>query len=133
MKKQGVLNASVCRVIAQMGHTDKMIICDAGLPIPRSIETIDLAVTANIPRFLDVLRVVLEEGCFEAAVVAAEMEKYNPTVYGETVKVLEGIPMSKVPHEEFKRMGSNGSTSVYIRTGEVSPFSNVILISGVTF
>jgi D-ribose pyranase len=133
MKKHGVLNSSLSKVIASMGHTDKLVICDAGLPIPRSAETVDLALTTNIPRFIDTLKVVLEEGYFEGAIVAAEMEKCNPDVHAEMLKTLSGIRLSSVPHEEFKRMGSNGSTVTYVRTGEATPFANIILISGVTF
>jgi D-ribose pyranase len=133
MKKHGVLNASLSRVIASMGHTDKLIICDSGLPIPRTAEIIDLALAANIPRFIDTLRVVLEEGCFDGAIVAAEMEKCNPKVHADVLTTLSGIPVSTVPHEDFKRMGSMGGNVTYVRTGEATPFANIILISGVTF
>jgi len=134
MKKQGILNSSLSRIIASMGHTDRLVICDSGLPIPRSAETVDLALTANIPRFIDTLRAVLGEACFESAVVAAEMEKQNPRVFAELKGLLGGIEVKAVPHEEFKRLSADGATSTaFVRTGEATPYANVILVSGVTF
>jgi D-ribose pyranase len=59
MKKSGILNAPLSGIIARMGHTDKLVICDSGLPIPKDAKVVDLALTKNIPRFLDVLKVVL--------------------------------------------------------------------------
>lgn len=34
MKKTGILNAQLSHLIATLGHTDFLTICDAGLPIP---------------------------------------------------------------------------------------------------
>ena len=134
MKKQGILNSSLSRIIAAMGHTDRLVVCDSGLPIPRAAELVDLALTANIPRFVDTLRAILEEGCFESAVIAAEMERQNPGVYAELRDLLDGIQVTAVPHEEFKRMSTNGTTTTaFVRTGEATPYANVILVSGVTF
>ena len=45
MKKTKVINSDISRVIAQMGHFDKLSIGDAGMPVPRTTEKIDLAVT----------------------------------------------------------------------------------------
>ena len=44
-----------------MGHFDKLSIGDAGMPVPRGTEKIDLAVDNGIPSFMDVLNNVLEE------------------------------------------------------------------------
>ena len=54
MKKSGILNAPLSQIVARMGHTDKLVICDSGLPIPKGVDLVDLAVTQNIPRFIDV-------------------------------------------------------------------------------
>lgn len=133
MKRHGILNSSLSKIIASLGHTDRLVICDSGLPIPRAAEAVDLALTANIPRFVDTLRAVLDEGCFESAIVAGEMEEANPRVYAEIGRLLAGITVTKVPHEEFKRQTASGVTTSFVRTGEASPYANVILVSGVTF
>ena len=51
MKKTKVINSDISRVIAQMGHFDKLSIGDAGMPVPRTTEKIDLAVTNGVHQF----------------------------------------------------------------------------------
>ena len=55
MKKRGVLHAELSRCIAALGHKDLFMIGDAGMPIPPGVEIIDLAVTAGVPTFRQVL------------------------------------------------------------------------------
>ena len=133
MKKIGTLNSNLSRTIAMMGHSDKLVVCDCGLPIPRASEVIDLALTKNIPSFLDTLRVVLEELHVEHAIVAEEMEKVNKKTYLEMMKLLKETHVKKVSHEKFKSITQDGGNVAFVRTGEATPYANAILISGVTF
>jgi D-ribose pyranase len=133
MKKRGVLNAHLSGVIASLGHSDRLVVADVGLPIPRDAETVDLALATNIPRFLDTVRVILEESKVDSAIVAAEMETVSKPTYDALVALLAGVKLMKVPHEEFKRLTRNGDTVTFVRTGEATPYANVILVSGVTF
>ena len=128
MKKNGILNGEISRAVALMGHGDSMTIADAGLPIPNSVELIDIAVAKNIPRFLDVLKVVLSELNVEEAVIAKEMEAVNHEICKEVTRFLSSVKVSKVSHKEFKEL--TAQTKVVIRTGEFTPYSNVILVSG---
>ena len=41
MKKHGILNSSISKVLADLGHTDQIIIADCGLPIPDHVKKID--------------------------------------------------------------------------------------------
>lgn len=116
-----------------MGHSDQLVICDSGLPIPRGADVVDLALTSNIPTFAQVLEVILEELEVESAVVASEMEKHNQAVFEALHDLLPGRPIEAVPHEQFKRLISNGRNVWFVRTGEATPYANVILNSGVTF
>ena len=61
MKKNGILNPQLNRVISEMGHRDMLIIADAGLPIPKEVERIDLTLKCGIPSFAEVLPAVLSE------------------------------------------------------------------------
>ncbi|MFK5080371.1 D-ribose pyranase, partial [Glaesserella parasuis] len=70
MKKTTILNAQLSHVIATMGHTDGLTICDSGLPIPTEQHCIDLALTKGIPDFLSVLQAVLSELFIEKIVLA---------------------------------------------------------------
>lgn len=131
MKKRGLLNAPLSHVIAQMGHGDLLVIADAGLPIPPEVPRIDLAVRPGLPSFLDVLEAVLEELHIEKAILASEMEARSPHLYQATRHRLGAIPLEQVPHETFKAMAARARAVV--RTGECTPYANVILVSGVIF
>lgn len=131
MKKNGVLNKEISEVIAGMGHYDMLVIGDAGLPIPSGVKRIDLALTRGIPDFLSTVRVVLEELQVESAIIAGEMEEISPQLHQNVLRIMDGIPVSKVTHEEFKAMSRNAVA--VIRTGEFTPYANVILKSGVVF
>ncbi len=133
MKKIGTLNAQLSRIIAGMGHGDRLVICDSGLPVPRGKELVDLALTRNIPRFADTLAVILEELQVQEAIVAEEADLYSPELERTIVSLLNGTPIRKVSHEEFKRLTGEVETIAVVRTGEATPFANILLVSGVTF
>lgn len=133
MKKSACLNSEVSYLIADMGHFDQLTISDAGLPVPGSVQKIDLAVTYGVPRFLEVLEVVLGELDIQKAVIAEELKGCNRDMYERLTKRLaqEAVQILEVPHEELKKL-SSGSRAV-IRTGECTAYSNVILESRVSF
>ncbi len=131
MKKTPLINAPVSRVIAAMGHTDALCIADAGLPISSLTERIDLAVRPGLPPFLDVLGAVLEELVVERAVVAGEIREKSPIVLEGIQRLLGDITIDFVPHEEFKKLTER--SKAVVRTGECTPYANVILYSGVPF
>lgn len=133
MKRSGVLNSNLSRIIASMGHTDKLVICDAGLPIPKNSDVVDLALTKNIPRFMDTLKVILDELKVEEAIVTNELVKENSKFYKEINSMLNGTKIKKVNHEKFKEITRNSGNVTFVRTGEATPYANIILISGVTF
>ena len=133
MKKQGVLNAHLSQIIARLGHMDRLVVCDAGLPIPRSAEVVDLALTRNVPRFLDAVKTILQEMEVEEVVVATEIQKVSPALYHDLKRLLPGIAMKNVTHEEFKRMTCENGNVAFVRTGEVTSYANIILVSGVDF
>ena len=131
MKKTTLLNQPTSAVIADMGHTDELVVSDAGLPIPSTTERIDLAVTRDIPGFMETLRAVLSELEVESAVIAEEMATANPDVYVQLMDLLGDLPVVVMPHGDFKKRTA-GAKAV-VRTGECSPYANVILVSGVVF
>ncbi len=131
MKKHGILNYRIEEFISRIGHTQTMVICDPGLPIPSECEVVDISLLPGLPSFSDVLRAIAEEMKIESYVYAAEIEKANPSVLKDIREILGDIPSSSVSHEEFKKMSREAL--VFIRTGECSSYANVILVAGVTF
>lgn len=131
MKKRGFLNGPVSELIGTMGHTDRLVVGDAGLPVPPGVRRIDLAVTKNLPSFLDVLRVLLEDLAVERFVLANEIEAVSPARHAEILAMLPGVPHDELPHDQFKLL--TREARAVIRTGDFVPYSNIILISGVIF
>ena len=131
MKKTELLNADISAAIAMMGHTDMLAIGDCGLPVPDSTLRIDLALKKGVPGFLETLETVLTELCVEKVTVAEEICEKNAELHNEIVKLFKDIEVTKVPHEELKKM--TGDCVAVIRTGEFKPYANIILHSGVTF
>jgi D-ribose pyranase len=129
MLRSGVLNAQLARVLAELGHTRTIVVGDCGLPRPPGVETVDLAVTLGVPTFAQVLAVIAGELVVEAATMATEVRESNPAAL-DLVRSLVGEP-AFVPHEEFK--AACADAHAFVRTGEASPYANVILRSGVPF
>ncbi len=135
MKKGRLLNSELSYEIARIGHTAHLTLCDAGLPIPAGVKRIDLAVERGYPSFIRVLDAVLSEMLVEEAILAQELAEKNPAMYDEIIKAFgrcENRPnVVMVSHEDFKKL--SGSSEAIVRTGECSPYANVILKSGVAF
>ena len=131
MKKIGTLHQGISEVIAGMGHGDMLVIGDCGLPIPPGVRRIDLALTAGVPTFLQTLSVVQQELEIESVILAAEMAEVSPELYRQTKALLGDMQSEIVSHEEFKKLTKQGVA--VIRTGECTPYANIILKSGVFF
>jgi len=131
VKKIGVLNQPLSAVIAGLGHKDMLVIADAGLPIPQEVQRIDLALTEGIPGFLDTLRAVLREMEVERAILAEEMLKMSPDLYEAVEELLGDVPIEKVIHTTLKER--TRSARAVVRTGEFTPYANIILVAGVVF
>ncbi|NLY80013.1 MAG: D-ribose pyranase [Lysinibacillus sp.] len=129
MKKHGILNRELAGRFAKLGHTDKIVIADCGLPIPEGVPCIDLSYKLGEPDFLTILDVVLDDLIVEKTVLAEEIKTKNESLFEELNEKLTNI--SFVSHEEFKQMTKEAK--FIIRTGETTPFANVILQSGVIF
>ena len=123
MKKKGILNAQLSYLIAALGHKDLFMIGDAGMPIPEDVEVVDLVLTAGVPTFKQVMDAVLEETCVEGYYLAHEIKEFNPS--------LKDAEVEYMPHEDLKKFSSKCRFA--IRTGEFSPYPNVILRAGVVF
>ena len=131
MKKDGILNQELLRMMGSLGHTDRIVVCDAGLPIDKNLERIDLSVTKGIVKFMDVLTPLLNELVVEKIILAEEIVIKSPAMYQEIAVLVKGIPIEFVSHEEFKKLTK--PTKAIVRTGECTPYTNIILQSGVNF
>lgn len=131
MKKSRLLNSEISYEVAKIGHTQQLVIGDCGLPIPARVKRIDLAVTDNIPGFLETLDAVLSEMQVEGVTLAEEIHQESEALEQAILQRFPGIPVCYVSHEAFKA-GMTAAVCV-IRTGEKTPYANIILQSGVNF
>ncbi|MHC9533513.1 D-ribose pyranase [Dellaglioa sp. L3N] len=131
MKKTAVINSNLSRVISKMGHYDTLAIGDAGMPVPDGTEKIDLAVTNGIPSFMDVLDNILEELEVQKIYLANEIKIKNPEILDQIKRRMSGVQIDFIPHEKMKK--DLQTAHAFVRTGEMTPFANIILVSGVVF
>lgn len=131
MKKRGIINAQLAGLIAGLGHKDEILIGDAGLPIPKGVPIVDLALCNGVPTFEQVLDAVLDETVVEYYYLAEEIIAKNDRLYNYIRKALPETEYTMVTHEHFKEMTKN--VKFAIRTGEFTPYPNIILRAGVAF
>jgi D-ribose pyranase len=138
MKKTLLLNPELSYLVASLGHFDELTVCDAGLPINAENKRIDLALTHNVPSFIDTVRVLLTEVHIIGVVLASEFELDNPTLHHALITLLKSqeidghhIEIKYISHESFK--ARTRQSKAVVRTGECTPYANVIFQSGVVF
>ncbi|MEU6454011.1 D-ribose pyranase [Streptomyces sp. NPDC047065] len=128
MKRAGILNRHLAGALAELGHGDGVLVCDAGMPIPDGPRVVDLAFRAGVPSFAEVLDGLLAELVVEGAVAATEVREAN----AGAAALLDGLPgLTLVPHERLKVLSAGAR--LIVRTGEARPYANVLLRCGVFF
>lgn len=135
MKRHGILNSDISRVLSYMGHTDTLAVGDCGLPIPEETERIDLALKMGVPSFMEVLTELIKEMKVEKVVLAEEIKEQNPAVHKEILALLDTMDntcdVEYVSHQELKQQTK--TCRAVIRTGETTPYANIILQSACLF
>ncbi len=127
MKKHGILNRPLNAALGGLGHGHLVVIADCGMPLPASSTVVDLALVKGVPSFTEVLRAVLADVEIESSLLASEAtgSPIEATVRGE------GLHPDLVSHEDLKALLP--AARLIIRTGEATPYANVVLRCGVTF
>ncbi|MGO4998677.1 D-ribose pyranase [Oceanisphaera sp. W20_SRM_FM3] len=139
MKKTTLLNSHLSALVATVGHTDDIVLADAGLPIPAGPQRIDLAVSPGLPGLLPVFDAVLTELQLEGVILAQEIATASPELHQQLLAriteagIAQGkdIAVSYISHEQFKQ--DTAQAKAVVRTGECTPYANLILRCGVPF
>lgn len=131
MKKNGMLNSHIAKVLADLGHTDTIVIGDVGLPIPPGVPKIDLALTLGTPSFMEVVEAIADDMVVEKIVIAEEMKRENKETLHNIQEQFQDCEIEACSHEQFKERTRNAKA--VIRTGEAKPYANCILQAGVHF
>ncbi len=131
MKKKGIINARLAGLIAGLGHKDVFLIGDGGMPVPKGVEIVDLALCGGVPTFRQVMDAVLEETEIEAYTIAEEIITKNPDLLSYIREKLPKAEEIMISHIELKAESENVKFAV--RTGEFTPYPNIVLRAGVAF
>lgn len=140
MKKVGIINRALSEALARLGHTQLVVIADPGLPLPENARVVDLSLELGFPRFETVLTAVAKEIVIEGATIANEarggqVENWVQTALRSAGGQVPGqgatAKIDFISHEELK--AKLGQATVIVRTGEITPWANVILRCGVAF
>ena len=131
LKKHGILNSHITKVLTDLGHTDQITIGDCGLPMPAHVNKIDLAITLRTPSFIDVLEAVITDMQVEKVILATEIKEHNKNLADQLSEKFKNIDIEYVNHEALKKQ--THESKAFIRTGEATPYANIILQSGVIF
>ena len=142
MKKKGILHSGLLDLVASAGHGDLIAVTDRGFPLPsdKGIKVIDLGIAEGIPSFIDVVSLFADELEVEKIIHAEESLKSCPDTIIKVKKLFEsGMPYSVIPHKKFKSLAlsgydrETGRVIGFVRTGEFTAYSNIILQCGVVF
>ena len=131
----GILHPGLLKLMGECGHTDWLMLSDAGMPIPVGKERIDLAILNDLPRQLTILKAIANQLKLEKIYIAEEIQKVSP-VYLSKIRAFlaqQPIPLEFVPHETLKAMSQAAQTRACIRTGERTSYSTMILQVGVPY
>lgn len=132
MKKNGILNSEISKCLSDLGHTDSITISDCGLPIPKEVKRIDLALKFGVPSFLETLEEIYKDMKVEKIVLAKEIKTENKLILEGILNIFgEEIEIEYINHSKFKELTKD--SKAIIRTGEASPYANIILISNCIF
>lgn len=132
MKRNGILNSHISKILSDLGHTDMIAIADAGLPVPEGVLKIDVALKLGTPSFQEVVELIADDMVIERVIVAEEIKEGNPEAL-QFVTDKFGIDAidASINHEQFKAL--TRQVKAVIRTGEATPYANCILQAGVHF
>lgn len=128
MKRGGILHPGICHLLASTGHTDYLTVCDRGFPVPIGPERIDLALVDGIPTVIDVLTAIHAGFGIDRIVVAVEAESVSPAWVRELRDLIAPVPVETMPHLALKALSLDARGT--IRTGDTSPYANILIVSG---
>lgn len=130
MKRHGILNAQLSGALATLGHTDLILVVDAGFPIPRGAQRIDLAVAENLPDLRTVLGLIADEIVVEGVVRADDVTTNNPLLDQWLRTRFDDAEFTTRTHADM--LGELADQAkVIVRTGAFEPWGNIGLFCGV--
>lgn len=142
MKHRGILNNQLLQLLSSAGHGDLIVITDRGFPLPHVSHTqvIDLGIAEGLPAFNEIAALITAEVVVEKIYVTSETRQANPAML-EFVRGLmpSDLPYHEIPHARLKQAVLTGGDQElgriigFVRTGEFTGYTNILLQCGVAF
>lgn len=130
MKRNGILNAPLSGALATLGHTDLILVVDAGFPVPRDAHRIDLAIAENLPDLRTVVDLIGDEIVVEGVVRAEDVTTNNPRLDEWLQERFSDAEFTTRSHSDM--LGELArQAKVIVRTGAFEPWGNIGLFCGV--
>ena len=129
MRHSGLWHPRISALVTAMGHGETLVVADPGLPVPPGVEVIDLVFARGEPGFMAVLRPILAELVVEAATLAEELA--DAKLIEDVRTHLGDVQLDWVTHAQLK--AATASARAVVRTGEDTPYANIVLRAGVPF
>lgn len=132
MRRDGLLHPDLLALTADLGHGQTMCVADPGLPVPGHVPTITLAWAPGRPPMAAVVEMLVAELVVESAITADELDPESPL--GSRLYAIlggAGVPLETIPHDDLKARLDH--CVAVVRTGEFTPYANVLLTAGVPF
>ncbi len=125
-----ILNNELMYAIASMGHTECLIVCDAGFPIPSDAWRVDLALVQDVPDLETVLSAIAQVFIAEKVSYAAEMADNNAPLLEKVQRLFPNSDYEPIPHATILGEMAH-KAKVIVRTGAFDPWGNILLYAGV--
>ena len=129
MTETGILNRMIAAEITKMGHTDKMIIADAGLAIPNTTKVIDISLSINNPTVIAVLEEVLKHFSVEKIIYSKATQETSPSREKELLNHFDSNVQVEVVEHPVLRDEITKEAKFVIRTADFTANSNIVLVS----
>lgn len=130
MRPGSILHPELARALATCGHTDIILVTDAGFPIPKDANRIDLGFYAGMADVCDILKVLRKEIFVEEVHFATEVKTHHPALYKKVQEIFtgSGAVFKGTRHEtlceDFARRAK-----VVIRSGSLNAWANFALVA----
>lgn len=130
MKPDKILHPELAGALARLGHTDIVLVTDAGFPIPPQAHRIDLGFWPGTVDVLEILRVLRQEMFAEEVHFAREVRDCHPRLYHDLQSIYtgSGAEFKATSHEALCHDIAHRA-KVIIRSGSFDPWANFALVA----
>ncbi len=130
MRPNRILHPGLAKALAECGHTDIILVTDAGFPIPEDANRIDLGYYAGQADVLDLLRMLREEIFIEEVAFATEVKTHHPHLYHNVQEIFtgSGAVFKGTTHEDLVEKIAP-QAKVIIRSGSLNAWANFALVA----